>query len=67
MMARMLRYNLQLRYCRVAIVDDDAGSHFAVVFAQPLEEVDELRCARIFAEAAFMADAISRDILAASV
>ena len=58
--ASMLRRNLQLRHGRIALVDDDNASQFAVVYAGPLTETDDMKFTQVFAEAVFTADAIGR-------
>ena len=58
--AAMLRHNLQLRHSRIALVDDEDASHFAVVYAGPLRDTDDVRFTQVFAEAVFTADAIGR-------
>lgn len=57
----MLLRNLHLRYARIALVDGPAERTFALVFAQPFEEMDEVGFTRAFGEVAFMADGIERE------
>jgi hypothetical protein len=60
----MLAYNLQLRYGRVALIDDGGLKSFALVYAGALEELDEGGFARAFGEVAFVSDQIARGLRA---
>ncbi len=57
----MLLRNLHLRYARIALVDGPGDRSFAVVFAQPFADLDEVAFTRAFGEVAFMADGIERE------
>jgi hypothetical protein len=57
----MLLRNLHLRYARIALVEGATDRSFALVFAQPFAELDEVGFTRAFGEVTFMADGIERE------
>ena len=57
----MLLRNLHLRYGRIALVEGQVERSFALVFAQPFADLDEIGFTRAFGEVVFMADGIERE------
>lgn len=60
----MLRRNLNLRYSRIAILDNEGDRSFALVYSYPFDELEPVELAKAFGEMAFMADAIERECFA---
>lgn len=58
---QMLLRNLHLRYARIALVEGPVERSFALVFAQPFADLDEVGFTRAFGEVVFMADGIERE------